>query len=446
MLKKNCLQNKSCFFLLLITIWLLPVTSVQAIDLPNFSVNSKLYHSYDGLECYDCHTLHNSEDGAIVINGGSPYASLLNQPSSTDICLSCHTWPASNIFKAPTVMTISGVKPATVAMPSGDFYWSIVDSGKGHNPGKTLGVQSPTMPSDSILTQSPGGTFTTEDWDCTTCHDPHDRFGFDVAAWRQLRRKVNGVVHTGAETVASGVESYGGDQGATAAGFEPILSNSRGDIRGGVNDTDYLNTRADGNPVEGANLFRAESDINKNVYRGGFSSFCATCHGDFHGGNGESENTANANTNPDADGRWIRHPSNINMADKNSGGLASRKYGISTYTAAVTNAQGTSPNPVGYDWRYPLVQPDADFTVKRDQAAMTNPASALSDSRIMCLSCHRAHASEFENITRWDTTGHAFIADGESDLIGQASNGDNPAYGCGKCHQKGGTTAFVRAF
>lgn len=405
------------------------------------AVRTRLYHSYDGITCYDCHTIHNSEDGAKIVNGGGePYARLLNQPTVTDICLQCHLYPANTAFKAPAVMSSMGTIPVNYAVPGGDFYYSFIDPKKGHNPGKSLGVQSAIMQSDPTLTTSPGGNFSTQDWDCCSCHDPHNRFGENVAAWRQLKRKVNGIVHTGEETVNFGVETYGGNQGPTAIGHEPIKSNSRGDIRGGVNETRYLNTRKDGNPIEGAQLypFVAESDTNKNVYRGGFSSFCATCHGDFHGGNGESRTADNSSTRVGS--AWVKHPTNVKMNESGS------KYGITTYTAVITNAQGTNPNPVGYDWRYPLVQPDFDFTVKKNVASMTDSLTALGDNRIMCLSCHKAHASKYDNMTRWDTNGHAFIANGATDFNGVASTGDNPAYGCGKCHQKGGTNAYVKAF
>ncbi len=414
------------------------------IDYTTGSVNTRLYHSYDGLVCYDCHTIHDSEDGAPNAQGTvgrpGPYPRLLIQQTVTDICLQCHTYPASTAFKAPAVMSANGFLPVNVASPAGDFYYSSNDPKKGHNPGKSLGVQSMVMPSDPVLTVSPGGTYPTADWDCATCHDPHNRFGANVAAWRQLKRKVNEIVHTGAETVSFGVESYGGDQGTTSPGFEPIKSNSRGDLRGGTNDTRYVNTRADGNPIEGAKLYPplAESDTNKNVYRGGFSSFCAVCHGDFHGGDGETR-TAN-NTNTRLNGAWVRHPTNVKMNETGS------KYGIATYTAVVSNAQGTSPNPVGYDWRYPLVQPDSDFTVKANAASMGVAGTAIGDDRMMCLTCHKAHASKYENMTRWDANGHAFIANGVNDFTGTPSNGDNPAYGCGKCHQKGGAVAFRKAF
>ena len=236
------------------------------------------------------------------------------------------------------------------------------------------------------------------------------------------------------------------EQEATATGYEAIKSNTRGSY-----DTatlDYVAARGDGKPNEGASLWTAESDTNKNVYRGGFSSFCSACHGAFHGGNGETRGVANGVTN--IGDTWQRHPTNVKLNEtavvmNGSTAKTGSKYGITTYTKQVVNKQNTQPNPVGYDWRYPIVQPDADFTVAATVGSMATATTAIGDSRIMCLTCHKAHASQFENMTRWDTNAHSFISSGATDFAGVVQVGDNPAYGCGKCHQKGGVKAFVKA-
>ncbi|RJQ52028.1 MAG: hypothetical protein C4526_08875 [Nitrospiraceae bacterium] len=401
-----------------------------------------LYHSYDNLSCGDCHSLHGNGNSSVEANGR-----LLHKKDITDLCLSCHTkgneTPSTadlpsvtdSGWTAPVVMTLDGIRPQGAAMPSGDFYWANMDPQKGHNPAYSKGetATSLSLKADSILGSTPpGGSIFQGGWSCISCHGIHDRFGSDVSAWRQLNRKINGICVTG-DVSGYGVETTNGDC-AQDQNFEPIKSNSRGDIQG----TNYMVARKDGNPVEGADLFAGESDTNKNVYRGGFSSFCSACHGGFHGGNGETRTAGNNNTRDG--GSWIRHPANIKMNESGSG------YGILTYTAVVTNKQGTNPNPAGYDWKYPLAQSDNTFTVQSSVASADNFSTASGESRIMCLTCHKAHATRYDNMTRWDTKTHSFIANGQTDFEGRVSNGDNPAYGCGKCHQKGGARAYVKAF
>lgn len=433
-------------------------------------VNTAQYHSYDGLICTDCHTLHNSEGGAAVGAAGyataSPYRELLKRGDWTDMCLSCHKQgnntaatadlpgvsngvdPVTGVdygnWTAPIVMTLDGVDPAGIAMPAGDFYYSNLDPKRGHNPAYTKGAvggaaTSLKMTSDPVLGSTPpGGAINDGEWSCHSCHGMHARFSGSYSAWRQLKRKVNNICIDKTDD-GNVVDHILGDCGTGVVqdpNYEPIKSNSRGDIFGGVNNTNYVAVRGDLNPLEGANLFADESDSNKNVYRGGFSSFCSTCHGAFHGGNGETRATNNTNTR--VAGTWVKHPTNVAMNEAGS------KYGITTYTAVITNAQNNNPNPVGYDWKYPLVQPDADFTVLSSAASAGNAATAIGSDRIMCLTCHKAHASSYENMTRWDANNHSFIANGATDFTGETSSGDNPAYGCGKCHQKGGTKAFVK--
>ncbi len=429
-------------------------------------VRTAQYHSYDGLVCADCHTMHNSEDGASVSLGGTtgPNHELLYRENWTDMCLSCHiqrqntsataALPVTDSgWIAPIVMTLDGVDPAGISMPAGDFYYSNFDPAKGHNPAYSPGEVGGTatsvfMAADSILGDAPpgqtgGGSLNGDnEWSCHTCHGMHSRFSGSYTAWRQVSRSTNGIIHTGNVT-GFGVENATGNKTQNPA-YEPIKSNSRGDL--GVTGLLYVTTRKDGKPNEGADLYADYSDTNKNVYRGGFSSFCSTCHGDFHGGDGEAEATANANTNPDGNGRWTRHPTNILMADKTTTGPGSRKYGTGSYTAVITNTQANNPNPAGYDYRYPLIQADNDFSLTVTGTGTTITDATIDSSRVSCLTCHKAHASQFDNMTRWDTTGHAFLALNELDMEGVASDGDNPAYGCGKCHQKGGTKAFVKQF
>lgn len=426
----------------IVTLSLPPVAASAVEAIPGTGPNAHLYHSDADLVCSDCH-IQSVESTSPAGNWMESIG--LKKGDITDLCLSCHTEGhntpytadlldvAPGNWTAPIVKTANGVVPPGVSMSAGDFYWSNMYPRNGHNPAYSKGsIALPTskqMASDPILgNRPPGGEIKDGEWSCHSCHGSHSRFDAGVSAWRQLKRKVNNVNVTG-DVSSYGVETAKGSviQDPTC---EPIKSNSRGDIQG----DDYLPTRKDGNPLEGANLFRPESDSNKNVYRGGFSSFCAACHGDFHGGNSEAQSSA-ASSNR-VGGNWVRHPSNLRLGE-------SSNYGVAAYTAMVRNTQGTNPNPTGYDWKYPLVKADYDFSVKSAEVS-GQFRSVTGDDRIMCLTCHKAHASQFRNMTRWETEAHSFIRNGEADFTGEQSKGDNPAYGCGKCHQMGGTTAFVR--
>lgn len=393
-----------------------------------------LYHDHDALDCYDCHVgISSSSDD--FARSDSSAKSMLKKPT-TDLCLSCHSEFGADAVQAPYVATSDGKNPGIRgrAMPAGDFYYSSKDPKKGHNPGKTRGRQSSAMPSDPKLSVAPGGNFPTDNWDCCSCHEPHYRFSPAAAPWRQLKRKVNGIVHTGVETAAVGVESSGGNQGPTTAGFRPIESNSRGGMEGMEQASAGKSTSS----PDGANLFLPEGETNKNVYKGDFSSFCATCHGDFHGDREASMPGGGAYSssgNTAAGGEWLKHPTAIAIG-------ASAEYNTGNYTKMVTNRQGTNPNPRGYDWKYPLVKVDGRWSV----TSSSIPGQIGRNDRIMCLTCHKAHASQYDNMLRWDPGKPAFIANGEIDGYHEGSNGDNPAYGCNKCHLMGGANAFVKAF
>ncbi len=435
-----------------------PMAMALAPSQTGNGVNTMLFHSYDGLVCADCHTIHFSENGTTPAGAdtGGPWQKLLKKKTNADICLGCHTegsntaataWggtlPAGQSWTAPIVKTLNGEDPDTlgISMPAGDFYFSDQDPAKGHNPAWTHGNQAASMSVDTVLGNWPptppgnGATgYNEPDWDCHTCHGMHNRFSGSYSAWRQVKRKVNGIVHTG-DVSGLGVETTTGNKGATAAGYEPIESNSRGDIQG----TSYVNLRADGQPLDGADLFAPYSETNKNVYRGGFSSFCSVCHGDFHGGTETSSATGDPTSstgNTAVSGpHWFRHPTNV--------ALDGKKYNVSKYTVTVTNFQGTNPNPPGYDWKYPLRRVDGTWTV-------TSPSTAgevAPTDRVMCLTCHFAHAGPNANALRWDEAGQpAFIANGAADSYHDTSNGDNPAFGCNKCHQKGGHNAYIKSF
>ncbi len=116
----------------------------------------------------------------------------------------------------------------------------------------------------------------------------------------------------------------------------------------------------------------AENNGNHTAYRRGMSEWCSNCHGNFH------DKSSYGYTSP------FKH-----TAGKELGGGIANNY-------AVYN--GTD-NPTGgaYATAYLAQVPFEDAA-----ATTTGTNGPSGNSRVMCLSCHRAHASSAPHSGRWD--------------------------------------------
>lgn len=131
------------------------------------------------------------------------------------------------------------------------------------------------------------------------------------------------------------------------------------------------------------------TNISHNEYKGDTSTatdtishLCAECHGKFHTWTGGAFEVGTASP-------WFRHPTDIVL--KGTGEYAA-------YTE--------------YSMLTPLARPDPDNIANTTQVI---PGSDI----IMCLSCHRAHASPYFKSMRWDYKSLTL---------------SNALSGCGVCH------------
>jgi hypothetical protein len=110
-----------------------------------------------------------------------------------------------------------------------------------------------------------------------------------------------------------------------------------------------------------------ESNTNHTAYQGGMSAWCGNCHGDFHANNTK-----------------LIHKSGMPL-----GGTIATAYGL--YNGTVQYATGAAATS------YLAAVPFED-------AANTTSSTAgpSASSQVMCLSCHRAHASSAADMGRWD--------------------------------------------
>lgn len=162
-----------------------------------------------------------------------------------------------------------------------------------------------------------------------------------------------------------------------------------------------------------------ETDLAHTVYKSGMSNWCANCHDAFH-----SDNTGN-----------FVHP----IGDLGSTIAAN-------YNAYVSSDQLTGGNvATSYMGLVPFEAVNVDLGAVDSTNYTQGPGGT---DQVMCLTCHRAHASAYQDAARWDMS-ETFLADSHpsiSDIDFVQADVDNKDYNyvlplnqrslCNKCHMK----------
>ncbi len=332
--------------------------------------------------CSDCHTMHNSQNGADVVSGG-PYKALTKND-----CIGCHTGTNDGTNNIPYVLDSSaptynfdGTKNT---LAGGNFYW--VKNGNdaaGHN---VVGIAS----ADSNIGQTPPGfnsTYTANGAVGTTwssnqltcagtygCHGTHDKAD-DFAAISGAHHADDSVID--GTTVGKSFRFLYGIKGTEDSDWEYTASSSD---HNGYYASDYQKTGT------------------INTYS--INYLCAECHGNFHK-NSEIDSSANAGS------PWLRHPTDYDMNNvktKDDYG----NYPNATLFSSVSATGDYFPDvPVG----------NTDGSVK------STVLQASGDAIVLCISCHRAHGSPYADLLRWDY----------SSCEAGATN-QNANCGCFACH------------
>ncbi len=319
------------------------------------------FHDGGVAHCDGCHTMHNSQGGVTIITGGTvgvagDFLMKAADPSST--CLNCHQGSGSyHIFNNG-----AGTNNQT---PGGDFIWltkTITWTGRGSprngwNIGHNVVAADFGLIADTdITTTAPGGTFPAADLACSSCHDPHGK-----------------VTSRPGQVVGSG--SYGGAD--PVPGVE-ILGNFRLLADTGYNPGNGPVTFTNAAPVAATvPNGTPERDDAHTDYGSGMSEWCSNCHTAF------INTTVGTHAHPAGNG-------------DNLGGTISGNYNQYVATGNLTGVAASS-----YLALVPFERGVADRTLLNPSgaAATQGPTSA---SNVMCLTCHRAHASAFPDIGRWD--------------------------------------------
>lgn len=324
------------------------------------------FHDGGVAHCDGCHSMHNSADNA---RSGSATAAMLmkgSDPSST--CLNCHG-------KAGGYGVLSPEGTNTTA--GGDFFWTsaagayfetkydgslLTTTVDADNHGHNIVADDFGLAADATNTLAPGGSAPANTLGCTSCHDPHGQVA-------------------GGTSAGTAAISVSGSYGAA----DPTDGSIHGNYRI-LGDTGYKSITA------AAPVARADGSSGKAVdYGTGMSGWCLSCHPNFN-------DSANM------------HPVNVVVPIE--------------YNSYVASGDYTGDASTSYDALVPFERNVADgsqlFDVKAN-AGIDGTAGVDGSSQVMCLSCHRAHASAFDNMLRWDG-GEAFLAE-SAILTNQAAGG-----------------------
>ncbi len=302
--------------------------------------------------CSNCHTMHNSQggqpmaydfDGTSFLKTATPRSSLLIYN-----CLGCHSATSGNIWqdsatKAPIVFNTVEPTYGATGLAGGNFYYvSTTVDNTGHN------ILS-TNPDGTLGNAPPGGTalIAHAQLRCAGtwgCHGHNGRQSGDTAVDDETKA-IKGA-HHGNDT-----PPLEGDLTSVARNYRFLLG-----IKG-KEDPDWQqdNVNTSHNEYKGSTSSATDT----------ISYLCAECHGKYHtwvGGNSEV-GTASP---------WLRHPTDVSL-----------------------KVSGEYANYTTYSMIAPIARLDPDN--------VTDPTKVTPGTDIiMCLSCHRTHASPYFKMMRWD--------------------------------------------
>lgn len=354
------------------------------------------FHSGGVAECVGCHHIHDAAGGALLANSDA---------SST--CLSCHESTRIGSYHVSTPESLLGAgNPPQNLSPGGDFAWlkkeytwsarpgHLGSEGLDHF-GHNIVAVDYSYAADGTNVTAPGGTLDSSTLSCTDCHDQHGK----------LRRLSDGTFDvTGAPIIASGSYHNSPDPAAgQAVGAYRLLRGNASDAGpSGVSFSIPFNGAF--NAVAPSSYNRPDNVVTQQTrvaYGAGVTDWCATCHADMHAGTSEK----------------LTHPT----GNQTMGTDVADNYNSYVGSGNLTGSSATS-----FDSLVPFQEDNStDYSgVLKPAATPFDRTGPVSADRVMCLSCHRAHASGWEYMTRWDNEIEMIVIDGQwpgTDATGEAS-------------------------
>jgi len=426
--------------------------------------------------------MHNASNGVTRSTKVSPWtdavpAFLLQGSDQSSTCLICHGDNATGASGAgiataankPYVITNTSSAVANMNFtPGGDFGWLTMDAGNGQAPlerrGHNVVASDFGMVADAGMRTAPGGTFSVDTtgvraFACSNCHDPHGRFrlqndGTALYKWAGPN-PTTGLIAISQPIFAS--SSYGvaptalGAVGAyrllAGTGYLPASM-----VTGAfpfVNNPPVAVAPTNYNRPE-TNASTAATNQVRVAYGAGMSEWCQNCHTNIHLDN---------YTSGALGGVGLRHPAGTGAILKPGQVTVYNTYISSgNFSAtALTDAYNSlvpfeNAKKLALDTAAVGTVPAAALTALQTAAIAgvdANIFAKADNANVMCLSCHRAHASAFPAMVRWNnddtfiTNSTDFTNTGGRAWMAVAYYGRSKAdFGnyqrsmCNKCHGK----------
>lgn len=324
--------------------------------------------------CSNCHTMHSSQNGAAL-------SSTLFPTLVINDCVGCHSSDTDDTIvnrngsRVPIVFNTNGYPDKPLA--GGNFYWVSQGGAEhdiyGHN---VLGISE----HDNLLDRAPGSHAP----NCTT--SCHESFADDLAGGPQWAKGKGGCRGCHQQVRHHGTDPDDGDPETAESGWYRFL--------GGHSTSDYSSVDRYVTGIEDPDWEQNPDATHHNRYSGTsafypsesglgsqhtITAFCAGCHRDFH-----------SQTEDEFGSPWLRHPADYAL-----------------------------PETGEYDGYDPVDEYNPGVPVAWENPTTPDRREAV----VMCLSCHRAHGSQYPDMLRWDYS--TMLVNDENAAVGT---------GCFVCH------------
>lgn len=376
-------------------------TSILAVLVAATSLNvifirpAEAFHSGGVADCQACHTMHNSSNGTVINPNPNSSFLIASDPGST--CLTCHQHAGD---KSPTEYHVAtdesdmpAGSPPVQLTPGGDFGWlkksyrwntengvaGGQSSGEGH--GHNIVASDYGFTTDLSLTTAPGGTYSAASLSCISCHDPHGKY----------RRFADGSIGTTDLPVqSSGSYETSPDPTPQAAVGVYRLLGGKGYATSSSRSESFVSDPPAA--VSPADYNRAETSTDTRVaYGNGMSEWCANCH--------KTLGVSNSKTSGHPAGNTVKLNPSL----------------VANYNAYIASGNASGNSSTSYTSMIPFEMGTSDYLLMKRTATSDGSMTAGPDtvSNVMCLTCHRAHASGWDKAARWNMKTEFLVYNGD---------------------------------